>query len=125
MKQHLLVVDDEANIRELLGKCLASNGYRVTAVASAAEALRVARDERPDLIISDLQLEDADGLEMIAELKAEFPERPVILLTGVLFDPKVVNELLPAKVDCYLEKTSSLAKILEAVRRLIGPPSAS
>jgi DNA-binding response OmpR family regulator len=124
MKQHLLIVDDEENIRELLKACLTSSGYRATAAASAAEALRVARDEPPDLIISDLQLEDADGLEMISELKAVLPNTPVILLTGVFFDPKVVSEILRAKIDCYLEKTSPLAKILEAVRRLIGPPSA-
>jgi CheY-like chemotaxis protein len=118
MKRHILIVDDEANIRDLLTRFLGGSGYNVTAVASPADALEAARREPPDLIISDLQLEDADGLEMIAKLKAALPDKPVILLTGVLFDPKAVNEVLKAKVSCYLEKTSTLVQILEAVQRL-------
>ena len=124
MKKHILIVDDEANIRDLLAQFLTMNGYRTTPVASAAEALLVGRADPPDLIMADLQLEDADGLEMIAELKAILPDKPVILLTGVLFDPKVVRDVLSTKVACYLEKTSSLERILEAVRRLlVSPPS--
>jgi DNA-binding NarL/FixJ family response regulator len=55
---------------------------------------------------------------MIAQLKAALPDKPVILLTGVQFDSKVVSGVLKAKVACYIAKTSSLAQILEAVRRL-------
>jgi DNA-binding NtrC family response regulator len=124
MKKHIMLVDDEPEIREVLTQCLVINGYRVTAVASATEALRASRQERPDLIISDLQLEDADGLEMIAQLKVALPDAPVILLTGVLFDAKVVSDVLSTKVACYLEKTSSLARILESVRRLLNSPAA-
>ena len=125
MKKHILIVDDEADIRDLLAQFLAASGYRVTAVASAMEAIRIGKQESPDLVISDLQLEDRDGLEMIAELKEAHPEQLVILLTGVLFDPDVVDSVLSAKVACYLEKTSSLAQILEAVNHLLGPPAAS
>jgi two-component system OmpR family response regulator len=128
MKNHILIVDDEANIRELLAQCLASSGYRVTSAGSAAEALRACKEEPPDLIIADLQLGDADGLELIAKLKGIVADMPVILLTGVLFDPEVVDSVLLSKVSCYLEKTSSLARILESVRRLLRqaqpkPPS--
>ncbi len=125
MKSHILLVDDEAEIRDILAHCLNANGYRVTSVGSAAEAFRVNRQDPPDLIVADLQLEDADGLEMIAKLKADLPERPVILLTGVLFDPDVISGVLSDKVACYLDKTSSLAKILAAVRRLLEPTSDS
>jgi CheY-like chemotaxis protein len=120
MSKHILVIDDEADIRDLLARYLASCGYRVTPAALAAEAQATVLRDPPDLIISDLQLEDMDGLEMIAQLKAGLPDVPVILLTGVLFDPQVVRENLSKKVSCYLEKTSSLSKIMEAVRRLLG-----
>ncbi len=121
MKQHILIIDDEATIRDLLAQFLTGSGYRVTAVASAAEALKSVQQDPPCLIISDLQLEDADGLEMIAELKAALPQAPVILLTGVLFEPDVVRDVLSKKVACYLEKTSSLGEILKTVRRLLPP----
>ena len=123
MKKHILIVDDEADIRELLGQFLESVGYKVTSASSQAGALEAVRSEPPHLIISDLQLEDADGLQMIARLKAVLPDVPVILLTGVLFDPKAVNDVLLSKVSCYLNKTSSLAKIQEAIRRLLPEPS--
>lgn len=122
MTKKILIVDDEADIRDILSDILKRSGYLVTAVSSQAGAIEATRQERPDLIISDLQLEDADGLEMIARLKLTLSSVPVILLTGVLFDPSAVNEVLLSKVSCYMEKTSSLAKILKEVQRLAPLP---
>jgi DNA-binding response OmpR family regulator len=119
-QKHILIVDDEAVIRELLESFLSQAGFRVTTVPSAFEAEAVAGRDRPDLIITDLQLEDSDGLEMVARLKSLLAETPMILLTGVLFDQKVVREILNKKVSCYIEKTAPLSKILEEVRRLTG-----
>lgn len=123
MKQHILIIDDEATIRDLLSQFLTACAYRVTAVSSAAEALKAVQQDPPHLIISDLQLEDADGLEMIGQLKEALPQVPVILLTGVLFEPDVVRDVLSKKVACYLEKTSPLTKILETVRELLERPA--
>jgi CheY-like chemotaxis protein len=120
MKQHILIVDDEAQIRSLLAEFLGRCGYRVTPVSTAIEAQAAVQADRPDLIITDLQLEDSDGLDMIAQLKATLPDTPVILLTGVLFDPKVARDVLSKKVSSYLAKTSSLARILEEVRKLLA-----
>lgn len=118
-KKHILIVDDEANIRELLEEFLTQNGYRVTPAQSAIEAHKVARTDPPNLIISDLQLEDSDGLDMIKSLKETLPNTPMMLLTGVLFDPKVVRDTLSKKVSCYLDKTASLSQILAEVQRLL------
>lgn len=122
MKKHILTIDDEPEIRELLGAALSGRGYRVTTAAGGVEALRVAQAESIDLIISDLQMEDADGLELIAQLKLIHPNTPAILLTGVLFDPEVVRDNVSKKVACYIEKTSPLVKILGEIQRIIGPP---
>jgi len=116
---HILIVDDEAQIRNLLAEYLTRCGYRVTPVSSALEAQESAQADRPDLIITDLQLEDSDGLDMIERLKATLPATPVILLTGVLFDPRVARDVLSKKVSSYLAKTSPLGRILEEVRRLL------
>jgi CheY-like chemotaxis protein len=122
MKKYILIVDDEADIRALLLEFLAASGYRVAGATSAAEALQSVREDKPDLVITDLQLEEADGLQMVSRLKVALPDTPVILLTGVLFDHDVVHGVLNKKVDCYLEKTSSLKQILEAIQRLLGQP---
>ena len=120
MKKHLLIVDDEIEIRDLLVLFLTGHGYRVTAVESALEALRFVQKEKPDLIISDLQLEDSDGLAMIEQLKATLPDTPVILLTGVLFDAQVFHDTLSKKVSAYLMKTTPLAKIRQEIERLLS-----
>lgn len=88
MKKHILIIDDEAAIRDLLAQFLIDIGYRLTVAASAAEALQVVKLETPDLIISDLQLEDADGLEMIAGLKTILPSTPVICSRASCSIPK-------------------------------------
>ena len=120
MPKHLLIVDDEAPIRAILAQLFVHHGYRVTEASTALEAQKAAVADRPDLIISDLQLEDSDGLEMIEKLKALLPDTPVILLTGVLFDAETVRDTLSKKVSSYLYKTTPLARILEEVQRLIG-----
>jgi DNA-binding NtrC family response regulator len=119
---HILVVDDEQVIRELLESFLTMTGFRVTAVPTAFEAEAVAARDRPDLVITDLQLEESDGLEMVSRLKVLLPETPMILLTGVLFDPKVVREVLHKRISSYIEKTAPLSKILEEVKRLTAKP---
>lgn len=121
MKKHILIVDDEADIRNLLAQFLGLSGYRITPVSSQIEAQEVVKRDAPDLIISDLQLENSDGLIMIEQLKAKLPNTPMMLLTGVFFDPQVVRDTLSDKVACYLQKTAPLSQILEEVRRLIGP----
>ena len=120
MNEHILIVDDEAEIRELLALFLTKTGYRVTALATPAEALSLAKKDPPDLIISDLQLEESDGLTMIDELRALLPDVPVLLLTGVMFDPQVFRETLSKKVSSYLLKTSPLARVKEEVERLLA-----
>jgi two-component system OmpR family response regulator len=119
MKKKILVIDDEVQIRDLLAQFLIGSGYLVTTAASAAEALASVQREPPDLILSDLQLEDADGLEMIGQLKTVLPDTPVILLTGVLFDADIVRDVLNKKVAAYLAKTSPLSKILKEIHHLL------
>ncbi len=116
------MVDDEAEVRAILDVLLTGKGYRVTEASSGLEAMRVLKAEAADLIISDLQMEDSDGLELIGEIKKTQPDVPVILLTGVLFDPEVVRDTISKKVSCYIEKTAPLSRILEEVQRLVGPP---
>jgi len=124
MQSHVLIVDDEAPIREMLRVALERQHYRVTDVSSTAEAFRVARENPPDLVISDLQLEESDGLEMITGLKDLRPNMPVLLLTGVVFDARAIESALGSKISSYLHKTASLSAIVAEVKRLIGEPKA-
>lgn len=121
MSKTILHIDDEEAIREIVAELLAAQGYRVRSVSTPGEALVVVREEAPDLIISDLQLDEADGLKTIAQIHEIRPLVPVILLTGVLIDPKVARETVGKLVTSYIEKTKPLAEIIAEVVRLIGP----
>lgn len=117
--QHILTIDDEDQIRDILGQVLTSKGYRVSDAATAAAALAIVRRDPPDLVITDLQLEESDGFELIDELKSIAPGIPVILLTGVLFDTEVTQRLGEHQIAAYIEKTAPLERILQEVRRVL------
>lgn len=114
---HLLMIDDEAEIREILGQALAAHGYRVTAVASADEALQVVRNDRPDVVVTDLQLQETDGFAVIDAVKTIAPQTPVILLTGVLFDPGTIEKVGGGRIAGYIQKTATLDQILSEIQR--------
>lgn len=124
MKKHIMVIDDEEGIRDVLSQVLTAEGFRVSTAKSGAEALRIAKSDPAQLIISDLQMEDTDGLELIEELKLILSDVPVILLTGVIFEPDVIMKTIQKKVSCYIDKTAPLNAILQEVHRLAGTPAA-
>ena len=118
MTKHILTIDDELEIRELLREVLTASGYRVTGVSSAAEAILVVHGDPPHLIISDLQLEETDGFEFVDQVHGAAPQIPIILLTGVLFDRAVLEGIVGEKISSYIEKTAPLERILREVKRL-------
>jgi CheY-like chemotaxis protein len=120
VKKHILVVDDEQDVRDVLSQALAVKGYRVTAAEAGHEALRLVKSDPPNLMISDLQMEDSDGLELIEQMKTVYPDLPVILLTGMIFDADVVRDTISKKVSVYLDKTSTLQRVTQEVQRLLG-----
>ncbi len=116
MTKHILTIDDETEIREVLCAVLTRAGYRVTAVSSAVEAMQIVLTDQPHLIITDLQLEETDGFDVIDQVKLIAPEVPIILLTGMLFDPDVIRGTVGEKIACYVEKTAPLEHILQQVK---------
>lgn len=119
MQHHILSIDDEDVIRELLGELLETHGFRFTGVGTPKEALNVARNDPPALIITDLQLEESDGLELVDKLAEIVPDAPVILLTGILFDTTTVDEKLSDKISAYVSKTAPLDSLLAEIKRLL------
>ncbi len=120
MKKHILFVDDEENIREILREMLTLKGYRVSTAADPAEGKKIALADPPQLIIVDFQFEESDGLVLIDELKTILPETPIVLLTGAIIDRGVLNESILKKVACYLDKPGSLRTVVSEVQRLLG-----
>ena len=78
----ILIIDDERPILMTLEALLTRRGYRTETAATSALGLRAMRAKPAELILLDLQLPDADGLETLDRLKKEFPETQVIILTA-------------------------------------------
>jgi DNA-binding NtrC family response regulator len=123
MKKHILSIDDEADIRELLQEALTIKGYRVTTAAEPEKAKKIVKEDPPDLIIMDFQIEEGDGFVLIEEIKKLGPNIPILLLTGAVFDRTVVRETIEKKVARYLDKTASLNTIVTEIQKLLGEPA--
>ncbi|MGM3162840.1 two-component system response regulator GlrR [Dickeya undicola] len=78
----LLLVDDDPSLLKLLGMRLTSEGFTVTTAASGQDALRLLLREKIDLVISDLRMDEMDGLALFAEIQKNQPGMPVIILTA-------------------------------------------
>ncbi|AIR59098.1 response regulator GlrR [Cedecea neteri] len=78
----LLLVDDDPGLLKLLGMRLSSEGYTVTTAESGAEGLKVLAREKIDLVISDLRMDEMDGMALFAEIQKGQPGMPVIILTA-------------------------------------------
>ncbi|EPV3120768.1 two-component system response regulator GlrR, partial [Yersinia enterocolitica] len=79
---NLLLVDDDPSLLKLLGMRLTSEGFNVTTAESGQEALRLLMREKIDLVISDLRMDEMDGMALFAEIQKHQPGMPVIILTA-------------------------------------------
>jgi DNA-binding NtrC family response regulator len=122
--KHILSVDDEQDIRELLQESLSMRGFRVTTASNPEEAKKIAKADRPDLIILDFQIEESDGFVLIDEFTKLYPGVPLMLLTGAVFAKGAVRDAIEKRVSSYLDKTASLSEIVSEIHRLIGDPEA-
>jgi len=125
-RQHIVVVDDEAPAREMVGDYLRMHGFEVTACDGGASLRRTIARQRPDLIVLDLNMPEEDGLSIIRTLKQQSAV-PIIMLTATsgAIDRIVGLEL---GADDYLAKPCELRELLARIRSVLrrsasAPPS--
>lgn len=111
---HVLIVDDELQIRRFLRISLEANGYNVHETDNGQDALIKAAQLRPDLIILDLGLPDMDGLEILTQLR-EWTKTPVIILSVRDADRDKIAAL-DAGADDYLTKPFSTDELMARMR---------
>jgi DNA-binding response OmpR family regulator len=113
----ILVVEDEEAIAEAVRVRLASEGYEVRVAGDGPEALRMAGDERPDLVVLDLMLPGMDGLEVCRELQRD-SWVPVLMLTARADEADKVAGLAVG-ADDYMTKPFSLRELAARVRAIL------
>ena len=114
----VLTVDDETSLTELLAMAMRYEGWEVFSAASGAEAVRVAREVRPDALVLDMMLPDFDGLEVMRRVRAQLPDVPVLFLTAKdAVEDRVGG--LTAGGDDYVTKPFSLEEVIARMRGLL------
>src|ERR1051326_3720621 len=93
--RRVLLVEDEAALRRIVARNLTSRGIQVTEAATAAEAVRAATDDRPELLLLDINLPDRTGWEVLRELKQRDTEVPTIVLSAVRVSKSRIEEFHP------------------------------
>ncbi len=113
---HLLVIDDESLVREVVAKILMAAGHQVHQATNGHQALALLRTEPIDLVITDLVMPDCDGIELIMALRHQFPALPVIAMSGAIHNAALyLNIATNLGVRHTLAKPFGAEALLDAV----------
>jgi CheY-like chemotaxis protein len=117
--ERILLVDDEVILVDMVGQMLRRLGYRLTGFSESREALEAVQNqpEAFDLVITDLDMPDLDGLELAREIKALRPDLPIILCTGY---PQSVPEDLRGMADAFIAKPISRINLALLIREVLA-----
>lgn len=124
---HVLVVDDEAIVREVIHDLIAHSGYRVTVVESGQAALKIMSETRIDLIITDLMMPEMNGWQLLKAVKQRYGHVPVVVLTGYI-SQEGEQMLTSSQIDGYLTKPIDHARLnatLDTFRKAHKPNEAA
>ena len=119
MSRNILVVDDEAQIRDLLNIYLKRQGFTVATAATSDETRQKVAQQTFDLIVLDISLAGEDGLNLLAELKAAHPNVKVIMLTGMGFVEDLLQEAHQKGAEGYVSKVLPLDELLLTIQRIL------
>ena len=118
MSASVLIADDEALIRQSLRSLLTEEGFDVHVAASGAEAWSRFQETRPDVVLLDLVLGDADGLDVLRKMKQEAPDTKVILISAHGSIESAVTAMKLGGYD-FIKKPFELEEIVAAVRNAV------
>ncbi len=119
MKQRILIVDDETIIGETLKAYLETHGFETDILTDAVGLSQKLDSEAFNLVILDLALADADGLEVLEMLKQTHARLPVLILTGMGYDDELMREAMRLRADGYMSKTAALPQLVSEIRRIL------
>lgn len=119
MRPRILVLDDEKSIRQLLSDYFETKGFEVAALSTAKEAMESADRERFDVAIFDVNLAGENGLELLRYFKTNFPNLPVIILTGLPDVDDLRDQSMFREANGFMRKIEPLDNIFEVVKSYV------
>jgi two-component system phosphate regulon response regulator PhoB len=126
VRERILVVEDEGDLREVLAYNLSREGYRVSVAASGARALEAVRKEKPDLVLLDLMLPDLDGVEVCRRIRQDpgAGATPIVMVTAKSEESDMILGL-GVGADDYVTKPFSVKALLARVKAVLRRGGAS
>jgi DNA-binding NtrC family response regulator len=117
--KRILVVDDQESMRQMLSDLLELMGHEPRAVEGGESALVDLRARGADLVITDLNMPIMDGMELMKQIKSEFPGTPVIIITGYgSFHTE--KQVLSNGADGYIPKPCTIHRVQQTVNQALG-----
>ncbi|MFT6623980.1 MAG: two-component system response regulator FlrC [Cycloclasticus sp.] len=116
----VLIVEDDGPLQEALDDALTNYGYSTKCVDNGLEALKALEKYHARLVISDVQMELMDGLQLLEELKSRFPNLPVLLMTAHAAVDKAVRAIKAGASD-YMTKPFEISALIKNVEQMIAP----
>ena len=118
-KGRILVVDDEDIVRTSCSRTLSPEGYEVKLAKNGSEGLKIAREGKFDLVLTDLKMPDMDGIEVLRIIKEQWPETEVIIVTGYQTVDTAVKAIKLGAYD-YIEKPFTPDALISAVTEALS-----
>jgi|SRR5580698_8383439 DNA-binding response OmpR family regulator len=120
LHQHILVVDDDEDIRRLNAEALVSSGYQVDTAVDGARAWDALQIESYDLLLTDYGMPQVNGLNLIKKMRAAHMTIPVILVSGTVLTEELTHPRV--RIDVMLRKPYTLDELLASVRKVLHAP---
>jgi CheY-like chemotaxis protein len=118
---HVLIVDDDEPVLEVLREIVAGLGYEVSVAKNGAQALAALSAFRPDAVVMDLNMPTMSGAEALDRMRQQWPAVPVIV-TAATVDPAVVSDVMARGASDYLAKPVDFARLEQALAAAVDRP---
>lgn len=120
MKARLLIVDDEAEIRELLSRHFRYLGYEVSLAINGEDALDKMESERVDVVVSDIKMPRMDGVMLLERLRREYPMVRVIMMTGHVAQEAILACMREGAETCIFKPLEDLSELENSVQNAVS-----
>ncbi len=122
MSSHLLIVEDDLEMRDLLRKVLEKEGFRVSLAGNGQEAVCLLSRNQFDLVVTDLLMPDNGGLQLLGTIRGSKPLLPVIIITA-FGDWRSYSRALELGAAAFISKPLKMAELITAIHTALAPQS--
>ena len=115
----ILLAEDDRAVREFVSRALRQDGHDITAVSDGQQALNALENGHFDMLLADIVMPQLDGISLALKAAKDYPELPVLLMTGYAAERQRAHNL-DALIQDVISKPFTLQEIRDAVRKLLG-----